>query len=88
MSDTTYSPEVVAARGKEWWRTLQPALEVGNKGKYVVINVETGDYELAEDQLQASQRATAKYPGHLLYGMRIGYRATGRIGFAPRSRVR
>jgi hypothetical protein len=49
-------------------------------GEYLVINIETGEYELNANDEVASQRAHQKYPGAVLYGMRIGYPAWGRIG--------
>lgn len=84
MLEKGYSPEDVAMRGRLRWRELNPTLEPGNRGKYLVINVETGDYEMADDALQASRKARAKYPGEVLYGMRIGYPASGRLDAAWR----
>lgn len=51
-----------------------------NIGKQVVIDVETGEYDIDDDGLQASKRLMAKHPGAALYGLRIGYDAVYSIG--------
>jgi len=55
-------------------------VEPGNRGKIVVINVETGAYEMDDDHLTAVQRARAKNPDALLYSLRIGFPAVDKIG--------
>jgi len=51
-----------------------------NVGKQIVIDVETGDYEVDEDGLTASRRLLARHPGAALYGLRIGYNAVYTLG--------
>jgi hypothetical protein len=51
-----------------------------NIGKQIVIDVETGDFEIDDDGLKASRRLIAKHPGAALYGLRIGYDAVYAIG--------
>jgi hypothetical protein len=51
-----------------------------NTGKYVVIDIETGDYEVGDDHYATLRRAREKRPEAVLCGLRIGYSATGRIG--------
>ena len=52
----------------------------GNIGKQIVIDVETGDYEIDDDGLAASRRLLAKRPDAPLYGLRIGYNAVYSLG--------
>lgn len=71
----------IVRRGKALYeRHIRAEVEAGNLGKVLVINVDTGDYEMDADHLTASDRAAAKYPGAPLYAMRIGSPALGRIG--------
>ncbi len=71
----------IAERGSRIYEErLREILEPQHNGKYVVIDVETGEYELDKDHLAASDRAAAKRPGAALFAMRIGHRAGGRIG--------
>jgi hypothetical protein len=60
---------------------LKQLLEPDHVGEYVVINVDTGEYELDKDRLAASDRAAARHPGARLYATRVGYRTIGRLGF-------
>ncbi len=71
----------IARRGKAIYeREIRAKVEPGNTGKYLVIDVDSGDYEIDADHFAASRRAYEKHPDGLRYAMRIGYRAMGRIG--------
>ena len=81
MSYTQYSPQEVEARGEEIYeQQIRQIVEAGNKGKFVVIDIETGDYEVDEDDLQATKRALAKRSDAVLYGLRIGYPTAYTLG--------
>ena len=81
MGHPRYSTNEIATRGREIYaKHLQQQLEPNNIGKYLVIDIETGEYEIDEDGDAASLRARNKNPDGARYGMRIGYRAWGRIG--------
>ena len=60
---------------------LRAILEPGHRGEYLVINVDTGEYEVDPDHLAASDRMIAKHPATSLFAMRVGYRALGKIGY-------
>lgn len=81
MDTTGYSKEEVVRRGKELYeQQIRSKVEDGNKGKMLVIDVETGDYEIDEDELTAIHRAQSKRLGAVLFGMRIGYPTAHKIG--------
>jgi hypothetical protein len=81
MPYTNYTPEEVEARGRAMYAAqICAQVEVGNKGKFLVIDIETGDYEMDADDLQATKRALAKRPAAVLYGLRIGYPTAYRLG--------
>ena len=44
-----------------------------NIGKMIIINVETGDYEVDETGLKAAKNLQAKSPYARLFGIRISY---------------
>ena len=78
-----YSKEAFARRGDTIYeRDIRPAVEAGNAGKFVVIDIETGDYEMDDDDLTAALRAYAKNPDGARYEMQIGYATSGTIGIA------
>jgi hypothetical protein len=71
----------IARRGAHLYEErLRRVLEPQHNGKYVVIDVETGEYEIDADHLAASDRAAAKRPGAPLYATRVGARTLGRVG--------
>jgi hypothetical protein len=54
--------------------------EPENRGKMLVINIETGEYEMDGDDVAAAKRAKARFGDAALFAMRIGHRAAYRIG--------
>jgi hypothetical protein len=85
MSQDHLSREQIAERGEEIYTNhLRDRVETDeNIGKIIVIDVETGDYEIDDDGLQASHRIRAKHPDGTLYGLRIGYDAVEGFGSTP-----
>ena len=78
---TKYPPAEIIRRGKEIYeRDLKPKVEAGNKGRILVIDVETGDYEIDDDRTKAYDRSLQKHPGAMLFGMRIGFPTAGKAG--------
>lgn len=76
-----YSREEFAQRGQTLYeQAIRLQVEAGNKGKFVAIDIETGEYELAEDTLTASQRLFQRLPEAQIWYVRIGHRAVHRIG--------
>ncbi len=70
---------------KVYCEKLRAVLEPTHFGQYVVINVETGEYEVDADEAAASDRAAAKHPSSSLFTMRVGHRVSHRIGYAGRT---
>ena len=82
MAVPEVSADELAERAKVLFeRRIRSQVEKGQEGKYLVIDIGSGDYELDEDDLAASDRLAAKHPEGQFFTMRIGYRALGRIGF-------
>lgn len=83
MGHSRYSAEEIVRRGQEIYEDrLRSQLEPEHIGKYLVIDIETGEYELDEDGHAASVRAFQKKPDGARYGMRIGHRAYGHLGMS------
>jgi hypothetical protein len=87
MAISQLSPDEIVRRGEELYRRqLQPAVEAGNDGKYLIINVETGEYVIDMDDVAASRKAKDLFTDAPLFTMRIGraaaYRLGGRFGEA------
>src|SRR5436190_13562124 len=59
-----YSKEEFARRGDAIYdRDIRPAIESGNQGKFVAIDIETGAYEIDVDEQVASDRLLTRVPG-------------------------
>lgn len=81
MPHPRYRPEEIAARGLELYeRSIRSRVEPEHTGKYLVVDIESGDYELDEDPTTVTERAAARWPGAPLYGLRVGHLAWGHIG--------
>ena len=76
-----YAPGEIVRRGKALYeRELRAQLEPGNIGKYLALNVETGEWEMGEDHSETVLRARGRFPEAGIYGLRIGYKATESLG--------
>jgi hypothetical protein len=81
MPYARYLPQEVESRGEEIYeQQIRSQVERGNRGKFVVIDIETGEFEVDEDDLQATKRVLAKRPEAVLYGLRIGYPTAYTLG--------
>ena len=81
MPGARYSREEAAARGEAIYeQEIRSKVERPSKGKYLVLDIETGEYEIDQDDLAATKRVMAKRPDAVLYGLRIGYPAAYRLG--------
>ena len=80
-----YSREEYARWGEAIYQNdIRPLVEVGNKGKVVAIDIESGQYEMAEDSMTAADRLLARRPDAQIWFVRIGHPALHRIGGRPR----
>ena len=82
MKNEKLPPEEIERRGEEIYALqIRDKTTVADKGKFVVIDVTTGDYEIAEDHLTASLRLLNRHSqGDNFYGIRIGYRTAYKLG--------
>jgi len=80
------SKEISRLGRKIYDREIRKKVERNHRGKFLVIDVETGDYELDEDMVAAGERLRERHPGSLSYLMRIGHRAAIKLG--PRIKLK
>lgn len=74
--------EEVARLGDEIYeRDIRPQVEAAHHGEVVAIDVDTGDYAIADSELAAAERVRSQHPGvPNVWLLRIGYRAIASIG--------
>lgn len=72
-----YAAQEIARRGKELYeRRIRASVEPEHEGRFLVGDVESGGYALADDEPEAFDRAREEYPEGVLYLLRA---ATGRL---------
>ena len=75
------TPEELASLGGNIFdRQVRPALRPEDDGKFVAIDVDTGDYEMDEDDYAAVARLRLRKPAADIWLMCAGYPTTCRIG--------
>ncbi|ETW96510.1 MAG: hypothetical protein ETSY1_26345 [Candidatus Entotheonella factor] len=76
-----YSKEEFARRGDEVYeQKIKPSIAAGHEGQFVVIDIETGAYEIDADELIASDRLFTRHPDAQVWMRRIGSRYVRRFG--------
>jgi hypothetical protein len=75
-----YSKEEFAKRGHEIYEDrIRSLVAVEHDGKIVAIDIETGEFEIAEESLIAAKQLLARCPDAQIFGMRIGHPAVHRF---------
>jgi hypothetical protein len=81
MQDTRFTSDEIVKRGQALYdEQIRLKVEAGNKGKFLVINVETGEFEMDADDVAAAKRARSRFPDAPLFSMRVGYLGAYRRG--------
>ena len=76
-----YSKEEFAQRGDLIYQTqIRPQVELGNHGKIVAIDIETGAFEIANDTMTATRCLRDRFPDSQTWVVRIGYSGVDRLG--------
>ena len=71
----------VERRGQALYEeNIRSRVEATERGKFVVIDVNSGDYEIDPDDAVATARLMAKRPSAITYAVRVGYPAAYRMG--------
>jgi hypothetical protein len=75
------SSDEFARRGNDLYeKKIRAQVEDGNDGKVVAIDIDSGQFEVAQDALTASDRLLAKCPTAQTWFVRIGHPALHRFG--------
>lgn len=76
-----YPKDEFARRGRELYNQLVlPQLKRADKGKFVAIDIETGDFEMAESILAACRQLRARRSDPQPWVERVGYPYVYRFG--------
>ena len=81
MGHPRFSSEQIAERGQALYdQVIRDSLGPSEHGKFLVVDIETGDYEIDLDELAAVKRARAKHPAAAFYILRVGHHTAYRLG--------
>ena len=76
-----YSTAEVCDRGEKIYdERIKSLVEPQEIGKFIVIDIESGDYEISEDMLEASDRLQKRRPDSVQFGAMVGYESAYLIG--------
>ena len=76
-----YSKEDLAGRGQELYESgIQQQVETGNENKIVAIDIETGEFEVDETVMGATDRLFERQPNAQPWTIRIGHSAVYHFG--------
>jgi hypothetical protein len=78
-----YSKEEIARRGDEIYESkVRPQLKKKDDGRIVALDIETGEWEISDDVLDASHRLHARVPDSQTWIVRVGSRYVHRFGWS------
>ena len=81
LQQPRYGKEEFARRGADSYeQTMRPHLAREDEGKFVMIDIETGAYEIDSDEMVASDRLLARCPEAQVWMIRVGSRYVRRFG--------
>jgi hypothetical protein len=83
MSGQSHDRDEIARRGKELYeRRIREEVEAdsANAGRFVAVDVDSGDHEVADDALRAGAGLHRRRPDAVVYLMRVGRPAAFRLG--------
>lgn len=81
MPHPRFSREEIARRGDDLYeRSIHTRVKDDFDGKIVVMDIETGEYEIVDTMLEGADRLLARRPDATLYSLRIGYDAVYSFG--------
>ena len=81
IPEPRYSKEEFARRGDAIYQeVVGPRVGPEDEGKFVVIDIESGAYEIDQDELAASDRLLARNLDAQMWTARVGSRYARRLG--------
>ena len=76
-----YSKEEFARRGDALYeKDVLPRLGIDDEGKFAAIDIESGLYEIDEDEWEAGDKLRARVPEAQIWIVRVGSRSVHRFG--------
>ena len=81
MSSSFKWAEEIGRKGEALYQEkIKPLVDPLHYGEFVVIDVESGDYEIGDRMIVASKKLRERRPEAIIYGVRVGFLAAYRMG--------
>lgn len=81
MSQPSMTPQEIAQQGEAiYQRELQTSVEQEHLGQFLALDILSGEFYIAESDLEATTQLLKKSPNAIVYGLKIGSPAAYRIG--------
>jgi hypothetical protein len=81
MAHPRYTSNEIVERGQALYdQQIREKFEPQHNGKFLVLDIETGEYEIDGDSYAAYERAAARRPDAPFYLLRIGFPAAVTLG--------
>jgi hypothetical protein len=75
MPRTQYTPAEIARIAEEIYRReIRDKVMPQHKGRFLTLDIESGDYEIDDDDLTGEKKLRARHPDGVFFGFRIGYK--------------
>ena len=71
---------IVDAGSRLYHERIRANVERMHAGKFLALDIDSGEYEIADSLLSASRRLRARLPDAAVFGVRIGYDTAIRVG--------
>ncbi len=82
MPSKKYTIDEIGDRAEKIYQEqIKPLVEPQENGKFIAIDIESGDYEIANKLIVASHRLRDRHPESVRFGARVGYPSAYRIGW-------
>jgi hypothetical protein len=89
IQPNSLTPEEIGRRGEELYeRTLLRKVEPDNVGRYLSLDINTGEYEIGDNRLDTVNRLLTRMPNATIYTVLVGYPAAAAMGAALRPTTR
>ena len=76
MAVQQYTNGEIGRIGTEIYRRqIRDKVMPQHKGKFLILDIESGDYEIDEDDSKAEEILRARRPNGVFLGLRIGYKS-------------
>lgn len=80
ISRTPQGSEIAELGEAIYHAQIEPTLSSSDQNRFVVIDVDSGDYEIADTDIAASLELMKRREPGRFYGVRVGHRAAYHLG--------